>query len=457
MPETPNTPNSGNSNAQNSPNAASPAKAAPAGGPRVEAADPQHMDAFQRAKARKGSGAATAPASDSPAAGLSTGKTAIQKERGLNKPGKSAMDVLREKSRNFNPNVAPIKNEIEIEDPSGGGEAEELEVEPLAPAPGEAEVPEEESSANAVTQMVGDHTPGEGVEPTEVEAPEEGAFTPSFKYKAFGKEHDIPEIFKGVITNPESEREVQQVLERAHAMDRFKTNLTQLDTMVKEQIAPEIQFHRKTRQEFNELLNRGDIMGVLRKMNVSEEKFLQAAAERATIRTLPPEQRAQYEAREQAEAQRTQAANQVQQLQEQVQNMQASAKSYAIQSTFARGDVRAVADEFDGRVGQPGAFEKMVRDHGALLYSQGTDITPEQAVSAVMQRYGLQVPTGGNAAGSPQVTTPVGSRAAPQAPARPPAKVLPNITSRAAATVRSKPTINNVEDLRKLRAQTRGR
>jgi len=421
--------------------------AAPIGGPKqADGAPEQHMSAFERAKARRASGAAN-PASDSPAAGLSSGKTSIQKERGLD-PSKSVMEQLREKSRKHNPAAKPVEAEIVADEsampghgPSEVGEPGEPEIAPLAPAPGETEIPKEEGSL--VSTPVGDHTPGEE------EAPAEPAFTPNLKYKAFGQEHDIPEKFRGLITDPESEREVHQVFERAHAFDRYKATLTQLDADIKQKIVPELQFYRQTKDNFNALLQKGDIFGVLGKMGMPREKVLQAVADRIRIEQLPPEQREAYDAREHAQAISEQAASQIQQMQLRMQNLESLAKHSAIQSTFARGDVRSVADDFDKRVGQTGSFEALVRDHGALLYSQGKDITPEEAVQAVMQRFGLSVPAQPAAAPAktPQQVRPVTTT---------PMKVLPNVPSRAAAT-RSRPQINGVADIRKAASQMRGR
>lgn len=462
-------------------------------GPRV--APQEAQDAFARAQARKAATGQTRTPAEKKATATKVVSQAVdnpnagsREERDARKAakppqGKSMLEQLKERSRKHNPAAKTVNREIRADDtampgkgPSEVESIDEPEVEPLNPNlvanqdSNEASTTNNRSRDDAeaasvdVTEAVGDDA-AEQVEEGELGeevVQDDGVFTPSLKFKAFGKDHDIPEMFHSLIKDPESQRQVHELFEKAQGMETYRTRLAAFNQEFETKALPEIQFHRQTREMFNGLIQKGDIFGILGKMNIPEERVLQAVAQHVRIKQLPPEQRAQYEARAQAEKTAEQAESQAQQLAQRLAHVETQMISASIESTFARGDVQSVAQDFDGRVGKAGAFEAMVREYGGMQYAQGKNISPEQAVKAIMDRFGLSFSDAAQAGapgarpaarqGTSAVTRPVGGQAQKSA-----TKIIPNIAARATANARSKPQVNNLEDLRKLRTQMRGR
>ena len=283
-------------------------------------------------------------------------------------------------------------------------------------------------------------------------------YQPNLKYKAYDEEHDIPERFRDLIKDPESEKEVHEVFQKLHGFEKVKENYQNLDKQVRETIVPEVNFFRGKVGEINEALARKDLFGAMKILNVPEEMVLHAVAERVRLMDMPPEQRAMHDARVAAEERERASARQLQSLEARVQESEKLAKRSAFESLLAREDVASVENDFDGRLAKPGAFKQLIVDHGHLVYIQSEgriNLSPEQAYQEVVRKYGLNV----TARSAPNQGNPP-SKAAPKAtaPAQPPTpKIIPNVASNAASTTRARPQINSVDDIRKERKLRFGR
>jgi hypothetical protein len=308
---------------------------------------------------------------------------------------------------------------------------------PTKPAPGAAQVP--------VTPAA--QTPA-NVDPN---APVE-AYKPDFKYKAQGKEFEVPEKFKALITDKESEEEVKKILGQAASYEDEKTTNTTLKTKLNEVGGA----HNKMMGGVNQLrqmVGKGDFDSFFKGMNIPEEKIYQWVLDKVQYNQLPPEQKAQIDQQRNLQKQAETAQQQVGQASHREMELATRIKTMELEQTFGKTDVKSMSDAFDQRVGKPGAFKEAIIAHGQSVWALSNgklDLTPEQAVADFVQKYGnpSAFANANPAAGAATQVQNAPSNA-PSANATPPVKVIPNVAGRSASPVKQKP--KNLEDLKRLR------
>lgn len=296
---------------------------------------------------------------------------------------------------------------------------------------------------------------------------QEKAFVPNLKFKAYGQEHDVPERFQSLITDAESEKEVKDVLTRAHAFDRTRERLTMADNYIERDLAPKLAHYDGIRAELGELAQAGDIFGLAERFGIDTNKVLIAAADRIRMEQADPSVRAMHEARVKAERESRESARRLNTLEAQAAETAASEKTRVFQSLLARDDVSALAATFDERQGKPGTFAKMIQQRAQSIYlnskaaadagrGQVIDLTPQQAILQFMQEYGLTLSPA--APGQTKATPQTPNKPTSQAPGgtRTP-KTIPNIQSRPAAPGPGRPEIKSVKDIEKIRREKYGR
>jgi hypothetical protein len=271
-------------------------------------------------------------------------------------------------------------------------------------------------------------------------------YTPNFKFKVHDKEHEIEDYLRGVVKDPDTEKKLRELHERAYGLEHVKNDRTKL----REQNQQVLQENTQLKTAYGELgglLAKKDFASFFEKTNVSEDDVLRWAIQVAERRQNPQAQAAYQQER--------QAQQQFQQLQAQNQNLQAGyeqmamqAREFELSQVLGRPDVQQTAQAFEARVGRPGAFKEEVAKRGFLHWQMtGKDITAEQAVNEVLQILGGTTPQQQN----------LGQPAAPQVQPGTQAKapegkpVIPNIQGRGTSPVAKVPT--SVNDLRALARQ----
>ncbi len=301
-------------------------------------------------------------------------------------------------------------------------------------------------------------------EPLETEAE---PFTPNLKFKAYGQEFDIPERFQGLITDAESEKEVHNVFSRAHAFDKTRERLGQADQHIQRELMPRLNHYDGIRAELGELAQSGDIFGLVERFGIDANKVLMAAAERIRMEQADPAIRQEHERRVAAEKANRESTRRIETLEAQTANNARAEKTRVFESLLIRDDVSAVANSFDEKLGEPGAFKKMIQARAQSIYLNSerdargdptkiVDLTPQQAILGFMQEYGLTLsPQAPKAPGKPANAAP--ARTPGAAPAARTPKTIPNINSRTNAVGSGKPEINGIKDIIAARKQKYGR
>lgn len=277
-------------------------------------------------------------------------------------------------------------------------------------------------------------------------------YTPDFKYKASGKELEIPEKFRALMVDKESEEEVKKLFGQAATLDEYKEKQAQTAKTLADTTG-NLQKYQGGIQELRTLFNKNDLDGWFAKLNVPQEKIFQWVLDKVNYNQLPDAQRAQLDAQRNLQRQADTAKEQVGQASHREMQLATQVKGMQLEQTFGKTDVKSMADTFDSRVGKPGAFRDAIIEHGKSIWalSNGTvDLTPEQAVADFVKKYGNPSLFSGPSAvagAAPQAqNTPQ-----PSANAAPPVKVIPNVAGRSTSAVKQGP--RSLDDLKRLRAQ----
>jgi hypothetical protein len=302
--------------------------------------------------------------------------------------------------------------------------------------------PQGGSNANAPAGMTNVAKPGD-----------KPVYVPNFKYKVLDKEHEIPEAFRGIIKDPDTEKMVKELHEKATGLDIVKPKLKEV-RQERDQLASENYAIKREVQELRTMYQKDDLDGFFGKLKIPEEKILQWLAGKIRMKQqlagMSPEQRAMFE-RTQSDSQRAQELEaRLQAMQAEANESRSTAMDLQLQTALSKPEVKTFAEAFDARKGA-GSFMNEVIDYGEWKSMQsGKDISPEQAIQEVMARYGtFLTPAQQAAAPQGQPAAPVEAAPAAQpAPQRQAPPVIPAVTGRSNTPVKNKP--KSIEDLKKL-------
>ena len=278
--------------------------------------------------------------------------------------------------------------------------------------------------------------PAEPATPVEAPIP---AYTPSYEVEVMDQKREIPERFRTLIKDADSEKEVKEIFSKAYGLEWHK---------------PKYEENKKAYEKLtDDHKNLVDGVGLVRKsyekgdfdtffdiLQIPQEKVLQWVAGKVKYEELPPDQKRIIDERRAAEVRARDAETSYDTLQGEFQKQLVSLKEQTLGLAMGQPTVRQFAADFEKRLGQ-GSFRQEVIRRGQLAWqTRKIDLSPDQAIKEVMDLVGFQ--------GSPQAqqgqtsTTP--ASVAPVA--RP--KVIPNIGSGQAAPVKNK--VKSIDELKKL-------
>lgn len=318
-------------------------------------------------------------------------------------------------------------------------------------------------AAAEAPQTTTTETPPPPTPPAAVTPP---AFTPNFKFKVMDQEHEIPERFRELIKDATTEKEVREIFEKAFGLDHQKPKYEQLKTK-----------HSEVERNFNDVLGAvQDLRSVYQqavgtgnllllddffdRLKIPDQVILQYALAKVQYGELDPEARKAYDQQVFAQKRLLDLEKQNQGYSQQAMSAATHAKGALLDSCLARPDIQAIAQAFESAPGRkPGDFRKSVCEHGEYVWFKTNgqmDLSPEEAIQQVMQRFGVSAPQPGsqqvsipNTAANPTTTAPQqGMPAATTAAPRPAAPAIPNVVSRAASPMKPKP--KSIAELRKL-------
>lgn len=271
-------------------------------------------------------------------------------------------------------------------------------------------------------------------------------FQPNWKYKAFGKEKEIDEMWRPLIKDAESEKKVKDVFTRADAFDDMKSR--------HEGLAGEfqglLQEHQALDKDVRRVMtfrNNKDYDNFFKSLRIPDADIFEWASRKIALMEQAPEARQMAEAQAQERQRLYEMSEENESLQKQYQAQAVQARAMQLDMVLSRPDVSSAASRFDERQGRIGAFRDLVIEEARNYYfatggdSGGKDLSAEEATQMVMQKWakfleGSQAPAQGQApAPAP----------APQVQTKP---VIPAVSGRGTSPVKKAP--KSLDDLKAL-------
>lgn len=290
-------------------------------------------------------------------------------------------------------------------------------------------------------------TSPEAVENVATASTEAPVFTPNFKVKSYDKEYEIPEKFREMIKDADTEKEIREIFEKAYAVETLKEKNTKYRTDF-EKVNGDYTNLSTSINRLDKFLKNNDYDSFFDTLKIPEEQLQQWMLQKLKMKDLPPEEQAVYnkkseyqkmlyEKEQEADFYRTQYESH----QEQMKTQEVQAVHSKLDSLISEGTVSQIAKSFDAKQGQAGAFKEEVIKRAFLIEkTTGRELTPEEAVQEAVRLYGWN--TQGQA-------TPQNTVLAPQTGTSKPS--LPTLQGKNSSPVAKK--ITSLEDLKKIRAQ----
>lgn len=304
----------------------------------------------------------------------------------------------------------------------------------------------------------------------EEETPAAEAFKPNLGFKAgvYNKEkkdleqkdYQIDPKFAAIMKDPESEKLVRELHEKAYGLDSVKERYTETRSQLQQasqenrELQGGIADLRKTYQSAVQTENWHKLDKFFATLEIPQAVVLKYAMAKVQLNEMDPAQRnailGQIEAENKAE---TLAQQQTQAQQTTVTHAQ-QLRQLQIEVVMNKPEVSSLAAAFDQQAGRPGAFLEAVRREGSLAWHSGQDIPPQMAVERVIENYGLKNRTTTPAAAQPPAAAVTPTPGKPALVQRT-TQTIPNVQGRSTSPIKT-PKPKSVDDILKYRKENYG-
>jgi len=294
-------------------------------------------------------------------------------------------------------------------------------------------------------------TPTSEVSPTVDAAPV--PYTPDYKYKVYGQEKEIPENFRNFIKSQEEEKSFKELFEKADAIEGFKTKneearnrYAQLESTVKEHLAPRIQYYDGLVQSLKTSVDKEDFSGVCEAMGIDPTRLLGLAAKEAQLRQDPNAYRAAQAERAREQAMNT-AQSHVSKEQQRTMEVEAQYINRMLDYKVQDPTVKQYADAFDARMGKPGAFVQQIRQLGEYQYLTGNkDVDPAGLIESYMKMHPMAQTMSTNTSAAPASVAPVQTQSKP---------TIPTVNGGTGSSVPSKKAPTSIKEMKQAWTKSR--
>ncbi len=264
-------------------------------------------------------------------------------------------------------------------------ETEEAELEEETPEVEEsAEEPaEEEPAAEEPAEEV---AAAEGAETPEAQASTE-QFVADYKYRADGKDLEVPEFLRGLIKDKASQEQVVNMLKKHDAFDTVSTRRDQFRNE-RDEARSNVQRYESAINTMRTTYQRGDIDGFLKLCEIPEEQMLKWATEKAKYYMGDENYRSQVDRDIQLRQTAWAKDSQAHEYQSKYQEMEARQLQTEFNYEMLKPEVSSFASSFDKFAGKQGAFIEEVKNRGELAYlREQKTIAPSEVIQGIMKQF----------------------------------------------------------------------
>jgi hypothetical protein len=268
-------------------------------------------------------------------------------------------------------------------------------------------------------------------------AAEAPAWTPNYKVKAYDNEYDIPEDFRPYI-NQDNEKKFKEVFERSFAFDTIKQKYKDAHSKYQD-VNGRYETISKNLDKLSKYVQSGDFDTFFNTIQIPEAEIQKWIYNKLQIQSLPQEQQQLYTKNSEYQKQLLSMQEQYEEMQQKLGEFEEYKASQAVQQRYSELDsainsseYKSLAESYDARVGQPGAFKnEVILRAAAIANATGKDLSVQEAVQefAKLVAWNQQNQATGVA----------------QKGSRP---TLPSVSGKASSPVA--PQVKSIEDLKRL-------
>lgn len=300
------------------------------------------------------------------------------------------------------------------------------------------EVQEKSAPTEAEEKIEASVVPAQGIAP----AP---TYAPNFKFKAFGKEYEVEPWMQSIIKDADTEKKLKDVLSKAYALDDYKGKYENL-YQTHDQTATKYGALNTDVQRVMGFRAKKDYRNFFAALQIPKNEIYEYVQHELSLDEAPPEQRAAYENQVKERERLYSLENENTQVMELYQKMADQARATDINLVMMKPEISSVASALEAKTGKQGAFrDLMVQEAQYVWYSQGKDISAEEAAQLVLGKYGSFLET--SPAGDAQLITAAQANGQATQPIAPQAKpVIPKVPSSGSSPVKKRP--KSLDDLR---------
>lgn len=297
----------------------------------------------------------------------------------------------------------------------------------------------------------GDETAAEG------EGEDKPTFAPNVKFKVLDKEMEIPKEYHSLMKDPESEKAVRELFEKAHGLDVVKTKLTETRQQ-RDQAAQSFQSIQgqigKARSIYQTAIKTGNLHRMddfFRMLSIPTDHIMAYAIKKAELAKMDPEQRQLVESSLQAERDREALAEEAEGYQSETSSRDQELKKLQLEVGLGRAETQNMVKELESKFGREGLFrDEVVAAGEAAWFNEKKNISVDEAIKRVATKYGLtgkQAPAGPANPGAPAGGT--GVKKVIQRNT----STIPNVNGSSGASPLKSTKPRSIEDLKKLSAK----
>lgn len=218
-----------------------------------------------------------------------------------------------------------------------------------------------------------------------VKGPSKPAYNPNYKYRVYDKELEFDEVVKPVIKDPDTEKKIRELFEKAGGLDVVKPKYQK----IKEEfggIKDKYTKLEKTWDVATRLAHNDDLEEFFKVWQIPEEKLYKHVYNKLAYEQLPKEQQDVIARNKELAERANMLEMQNQELASKFNQKEQEEAKYNLMTALNNTEDKQIIEMIDSKLGQ-GTFAKEVIAYGLLHENQGITLSAEDAVKAVAQRY----------------------------------------------------------------------
>lgn len=234
---------------------------------------------------------------------------------------------------------------------------------------------------------------------------EKPSYTPNYKFKVMDREMEIPEKWRAIVKDADTEKEARELFEKAYGLDEVKKSRDSVREeykTYKSNTEPNVRMLTQAAQLYSqgkEALEGGNaragvfkLTEAFKVLGVPKQVLQRYILEDLKLDELPPEQKASYNRAHELEQQNQMFQQQLEQMKSETQNFRVQQRTAELNQVISRPDISPIVQAFDQRNGQGSFYNEVVLRGNMYFSTYQKDPSAEQVVSEIIKQYGLQAP-----------------------------------------------------------------